>query len=141
MRESFLERFGFRIALGLVILLAWRLISTGLSASEAFSPFFPLRWVALSPAGPFVEGFLVSFKEAPWWLWAEVTITVITWMLLYGIARGVFNAVSSMEGVSMWVAFAICILLAIAFCILLFAPTLRQIDIWRAAWPRPVVPS
>ena len=136
MRESFFERFGSWLAFGLVTLFAWRLISLNIHESETFSLFFPLHWVTLTPAVSFVDEVLAPFRENAWWLWAEVGITVCVWMFLYFIARGIFYTILSMEGLSMWMSFLLCIVLAGAFFFVLLRPAFEQMEIWRLAWPQ-----
>lgn len=136
MRETFFERFGSWLALGLTVLFAWRLISLNLQESEAFPLLFPLHWIALTPAASFVDGIFAPFKEATWWLWAEVGITVLVWTFLYFVARAMFHMVLSMEGLSIWVAFALCILLAGVFFFIVVQPAFQQMEIWRLAWPQ-----
>lgn len=135
MRESFFERFGSWLAFGITVLFAWRLISFNLHELETFSLLFPLHWVALSPAASFVDWYLAPFKEAMWWPWAEVGITVVTWMLLYYIARTVFYTVFSMEGFSMWASFLLCIIFGGVFFFIILRPAFEQMEIWRKAWP------
>lgn len=140
MRESFFERYGSWLAIGLVTLFVWQLVSGGLQESEAFRFFFPLHWIEALPFAPAIHTFLDPFRSASWWMWVEIAVTVFTWMLIYLIGRGIHSAIRSMEGLSMWVAFVLCIVVAIAFVLIILAPAFDQLAIWRSAWPKEITP-
>ncbi len=136
MREStFLERYGSFIALGLVTLFAWRMIVAGLHESMEFGLLFPYRWLELSPAGPFTQSLIAPYEHADWWVAVDVAFTVVVWLMIYYIIRGIFYHVTTMEGPSMWFAFAFCIVLALAGLAFLLSPAFDQINIWWKAWP------
>lgn len=135
-REStFLERYGSWIALGLVTLFAWRMIAADLHESMEFGLLFPYWWIEFSPAGPFVQSLVAPYQHAEWWILVDTAITVLIWMMIYYLIRGVFYYVTTMEGPSMWVTFAFCIGLAIAGFAFLLWPAFDQINTWWAAWP------
>ncbi len=138
MKPSLFERYGFQIALVLIGLFAWRLISTDLHLSPELQLLFPLHWLTYTPLAPFIASLTTSFSATPWWMWVEIAATVFGWMIVYFTLRGIFYKVLSMEGPSMWVAFGICIFLAIAIFALLVRPAFDQMAVWWKAWPATV---
>lgn len=140
---SLLERYGGWIAVGLLILFAWRLISQDLHESEAFSLLFPIHWfqfipfdaLGLSFFSEAIATFLAPYVSADWWMWVQIAVTVLVWRSLYFLIRGMYYAVSSMEGPSMWVTFALFIIAGFMFIGFILWPVLQQVEIWREAWP------
>ncbi len=141
MKPPFLERYGSRIALGLVTLFAWRLISVDLHISPELQLLFPQNWLTWTPLAPVVATLVSSFGASSWWTWIEVTFTLCGWVFVYFGVRGIFYKVMSMEGPSMWVAFVIFVLLAIAIFALLVRPAFDQMAVWWKAWPKPNIPA
>jgi len=135
MKSSFLERHGFHLAVGLVALFAWRLISTDLHLSAELQLLFPLHWLTFTPLSSFIATLTASFGTTTWWMWVEIAFTIMGWILVYFIFRGIFYKVHSMEGPSMWVAFGIFVLIAIMIFMLLVRPAFDQIAVWWKAWP------
>lgn len=135
MKPSFLERYGFHIAVALISLFAWRLISTDLHLSPELQLLFPLHWLTYTPLSNVTATLTASFSSTPWWMWVEIGATVFGWMVVYYTLRGIFYKVLSMEGPSMWVAFFIFILIAFVFFAVIVAPAFDQIAVWWKAWP------
>jgi hypothetical protein len=141
MKLSFLERYGFTIALCLITLFAWRMISTGIHTSPELRFLFPLYWLSFTPLSSSVNALNAQFGSAQWWMWMEVAFTVFGWLLIYFSVRGIFYSTMSMEGPSMWVAFGICLVVAIALVFLLLRPAFDQMAVWWTAWPKPDTPQ
>jgi len=138
---SLLERYGGWIAVGLLTLFAWRLISQDLHESEAFSLLFPVHWLQFFPFDELgfsflfeaIATFLAPYVSADWWMWVQIVVTVLVWTFLYFLIRGMYYA--SMDGPSMWVTFAFCLIVAFVLIGFMLWPVLQQMEIWREAWP------
>lgn len=134
-RSPFLEKFGSWMLFLLFAVFVWWLISEGVHRLAEFSLLFPMGWIDHSPLGPLVNPVIAPFSAEPWWMWVEIAATIVAWLFLYFLARGIFYAVRSMEGPSMWVLFVACIVGALLFFAFILAPAFRQLDVWWTAWP------
>ena len=140
MKASPWERYGSWIQFLIVLAAALWFVTSELHLSPLFQPFFPLYWLSLTFfAGP-LENFMLAFDATSWWIWFEILSTVVGWILVYFMLRGMRYKISSMEGPSMWVMFGIFILFAVLFCMFLLKPAFTQIAIWWTAWPTATSP-
>ena len=128
MKQSPLDRYCSTIAFFLLVVFVWRLVSLGVHHTPQFALLFPLNWLKLR--------ILTQYAFAPWWTEVEIAVTVFVWLFFYMLFRGVFNVVRSMEGLPLWLAFALYIFIALfAFFLLVLRPAFSQIRIWENAWP------
>ena len=134
------ERYGGKIKLFLLFLLAWFFVTSELHLSPVFQSFSPLYWLSLTLFGGALDAFAVSFDTTFWWMGFEIASMMVGWFIVYTIVRGAIYSISSMEGPSMWVAFGLFILFAILFCMFLLKPTFTQMAIWWTAWPTATSP-
>ena len=128
MKQSFLERYGSIIAFCLLVAFVWRLVMLGVHHTPQFAILFPLNWLKFH--------ILTQYASAAWWAWVEIAVTVVVWLFFYMLFRGGLNVVRSTEGITLWFAFALYILIALfTFFLLVLQPAFSQIRIWENAWP------
>ena len=143
MKLTFFEKYGVFFVLVFISLLSWRLISFDVQKIDAYALLFPLNWVRTIPFFD-VQGLLAPFESAPWWLWLEIVVTIVVWMLLLIAARGGYYFCSNLEGASMWIGFAIYIVIMIVLFATIMQPTFDQMAVWWSKWPgagKPVYPG
>jgi len=135
MRLTLKEKYGMWIFFVLLGYITWYGITNGLHRTEGFALLFPVNWLKVLFPFDSIDAAIASYRNMQWWLWVEIFITVAVWMLFFFVVRGVRIYLRNMEGISMWISAALCVLVVMLFIVLILRPIFWQMAIWWKDWP------
>ena len=128
--KSFFDACFSILAIALVTLFAWRLISEGLhKTNNAAFFFFPLNLVKLTPASDYFELFTEPYESEEWWIWIEVAVSVSVWLLIYASVRAAYYSFITMSKFALWL-FVVMMSMIIFFYFMILQPVFEEANSW-----------
>jgi len=135
MKLSFIEKYGLWIAFLLLSFSAWKAVTLGIHQTESYALLFPLNWLQYSTFTEYTDPYIEKFQAAPYWMWAHIGTTIVTWVLIFIFLRGGFYYCHEQEGFSMWVMFVLYTIAVFALFAFLMEPVRVQLVDWWYDWP------